>query len=164
MSISSNNNIVIVDAPAFFLTINKSPSSGNFLQSLGRIGVYIYIYSPIPPRLLQRCVTATSSACTGNGVFSTDIYIHSNVPSSDGVFTVAILPSNFTQAMELDLIVVNLSQNIMKSGKPGKAEDIAMSSFIQKWIRISLVKSSNQCQTTISAVDSGAVLHKTGYV
>lgn len=98
-----------------------------------------------------RCQTTTSNVLTGNGVFTTEIYIHSNVAASDGVFTVAIINSDFSQNTELDLVVVNLSDNVVKSGKPFNAVSIGLDQVSQRWLSVRMVKSGSYCTTTFTS-------------
>ena len=39
-----------------------------------------------------RCETALWSSISGNGIFKAEIYIHTNVPTGTGVFTIAAMP------------------------------------------------------------------------
>ena len=93
---------------------------------------------------------------TGNGIFSTSIYIHSDVAPSDGVFTLAIVNEVSDKGTELDLIVVNVDYNIAKSGKPGAAFSINLSDISLKWVDVVMTKKNNQCSTTIYS--SGRVI------
>eukprot|EP01031_Cornospumella_fuschlensis_P025104 gene25104-30321_t len=106
-----------------------------------------------------RCQTSTSSALVGNGVFTTEIYIHSNAAASDGVFTVAIINSDFSQNTELDLVVVNLSENVVKSGKPFHAVSIGLDQVSQRWLSVRMVKNGDYCTTTFTSIDDNRVLN-----
>jgi hypothetical protein len=86
---------------------------------------------------------------TGNGKFTASLYIHSNVASSDGVFTLALLNRDFQQSGEIDLIVVNIADNIAKSGRPGSAFSIDLASISTRWIDVVMTKSDGKCSTTV---------------
>lgn len=107
-----------------------------------------------------RCETAFSDAITGDGIFTAHFYIHGDVPSSAGVFTVAILSDPFSQEYELDLFVANLANNELKSGQPGEAPTIPLSTFVQKWVTARMTKSNGNCDTKFYS-DSGALLYDT---
>ena len=51
---------------------------------------------------------------------------------------------------ELDLIVVNVDEGIMKSGKPNFAASFAIADYEARWITIRLQKTGESCSTTIS--------------
>lgn len=107
-----------------------------------------------------RCETAFSNAIYGDGIFTSHIYIHSNVPGSAGVFTVAMLTDPFNADYELDLFVANLADNVLKSGQPGEAESISLSLFVQKWVTVSMTKRNGYCQTNFFSSD-GSLLYAT---
>jgi hypothetical protein len=107
-----------------------------------------------------RCETGLSDSITGDGIFTAHIYIHSNIPTSAGVFTVAMLTSPFDDNYELDLFVANLADNVLKSGQPGEAETISLNQFVQKWVTVSLKKQNGYCQTNFY-LDSGTLLYAT---
>jgi hypothetical protein len=85
----------------------------------------------------------------GNGKFTASVYIHSNVASSDGVFTLALLNRDFKQSGEIDLLVVNIQDNTIKSGRPGSAFSMDLNSMAQKWIDIVMIKNDGRCSTTV---------------
>lgn len=105
-----------------------------------------------------RCQTSGTTAIAGSGTFSAEIYIHSNVRSSTGVFTIAAMPEVFDVNYELDLFVVNLADNVIKSGRPFHAQVFKMSDVEQRWITFKMIKSGDTCTTSISDSDTGAVL------
>jgi len=96
-----------------------------------------------------RCETQTSEALQGNGKFKASVYIHSNVASSDGVFTLGLLNRNFQRSGEIDLIVVNIADNTVKSGRPESAFSIDLNSIATRWIDIEMTKSDGRCATTV---------------
>lgn len=96
-----------------------------------------------------RCETPTSGALQGSGKFSASLYIHSSVASSDGVFTLGILNRHFDQSGEIDLIVVNINENTVKSGRPESAFSIDMGSVSNRWIDVVMTKSGDRCSTTV---------------
>lgn len=107
-----------------------------------------------------RCETAFSDAIYGDGVFTAHIYIHSNVPSSAGVFTVAMFTDPFDDAYELDLFVANLHDNELKTGQPGEAVAVPLSQFVQKWVTVHMTKQNGYCQTNFYS-DSGSLMYST---
>mmetsp|Transcript_104393 Transcript_104393/g.204762 ORF Transcript_104393/g.204762 Transcript_104393/m.204762 type:complete len:233 (+) Transcript_104393:2-700(+) len=107
-----------------------------------------------------RCETAFSDTLYGDGVFTAHIYIHSNVPSSAGVFTVAMMTDPFSQEYELDLFVANLADNELKTGQPGEAAAVPMSQFVQKWVTVYMTKQNGYCQTNFYS-DSGTLMYAT---
>jgi hypothetical protein len=106
-----------------------------------------------------RCITSPSNVFSGNGIFSADIYIHSNVPYSDGVFTVAILNLDFANNPELDLFVANVYSDTIKSGKPYKAEAVSLSKMVGRWLTVRMKKQGDSCQTDF--ISSGSTIHST---
>ena len=85
----------------------------------------------------------------GNGKFTASLYIHSNVASSDGVFTLAIVNSITDKNTELDLICVNVNENTVKSGAPGAAFSMPLSDVSAQWIDIVMTKTNDRCSTTV---------------
>ena len=92
-----------------------------------------------------RCVTADTPALTGDGTFSARIYVHSNVPGSDGVYTVALMETPFSKATELDLFVVNLADDVVKLGKPGASLPLSLSQIQKRWVEVVMKKKGTQC-------------------
>ena len=86
---------------------------------------------------------------TGNGKFMASLYIHSNVATSDGVFTLALLNRDFQQSGEIDLIVVNIQDNIAKSGRPGSAFSFDLNTISNRWIDVIMIKSDGRCSTSV---------------
>ncbi len=115
---------------------------------------------------LHKCISIpTSVSC---------VYIHVRFPyfkfyssgtcieTSSGVFTIGMLPSPFTKDYELDLIVVNLSNNVAKCGRPTKGNEkpteVDLSSISEQWINISMEKSGTSCKVTITNDATGSTL------
>merc|ERR1712032_826247 len=86
------------------------------------------------------------------------VYIHSNVRASTGVFTIAAMPEQFDATYELDLFVINLADNVMKSGRPQHTQVFKISDYDMKWVKFKMVKIGNSCATSISDAESGTVL------
>lgn len=59
---------------------------------------------------------------------------------------------------ELDLIVVNIADGIMKSGMPNHAQSFNIADYQEKWIEIRMQKTGSSCSTTISNAASGEEL------
>lgn len=102
-----------------------------------------------------RCQTSVTGNIAGSGTFKAQIYIHSNVQSGTGVFTIAAIPEPFDVNNELDLIVVNVDQGVMKSGIPNHAVSFNIGDYDQRWIEIAMHKSGTSCSTSISSVGTG---------
>ena len=79
-----------------------------------------------------RCLTESTTTVSGDGLFQAHVYIHTNVAAGTGVFTINAEPQPFDVNNELDLIVINVAQGIMKSGKP---EHNAASFPISEYVR-----------------------------
>jgi hypothetical protein len=123
-----------------------------------------FIYNRILNFLLGgRCETAFSDTIYGDGIFTAKIYIHSNVPSSAGVFTVAMMTDPFSQETELDLFVANLAYNELKTGQPGEAAAVPMNILEGQWVTVSMTKKNGSCQTNFYT-NSGYLLYATGYM
>ncbi len=108
-----------------------------------------------------RCVTEGSTTIFGDGELSARIFIHSNVLSSDAVFTVGILPNEtFDKEKELDLFVINLLDNngrpVMKFGNPGRSVDVDLAKIIKKreWINVIMKRKGDLCKLDLQN-DSG---------
>lgn len=93
-------------------------------------------------------------------MFTAHFYIHSNVPSSAGVFTVAMITDPFSQTTELDLFVANLADNVLKTGQPGEASSVPLSIFVQQWVTVKMKKSNGYCQSNFYS-NSGSLLYST---
>ena len=104
----------------------------------------------------SRCETPVMDSISGDGIFEATVYIHSTVASGSGVFTIAAISEPFDSAHEIDLIVINLQDDVMKSGSPGKAYSFDLSKWDKKWIDITMTKSGNVCSTKISNANPGA--------
>ena len=96
-----------------------------------------------------RCESAETPTLSGDGTFSATMYIHSNVQESDGVFTIAMEPEAFNTKEELDLIVVNVSEGVAKSGSPSKAPSVSLKSLSGRWIKVIMNKNGHRCTTRI---------------
>lgn len=107
-----------------------------------------------------RCETAFSGAIDGDGLFSAHIYLHSNIASSAGVFSVAIFTEPFSQSTELDLFVANIQDNVLKTGQPNEATSISLSSLQQQWLTVSMKVSGGYCQTNFYN-DYGSLVYST---
>lgn len=107
-----------------------------------------------------RCETGLTNTFAGDGIFSSHFYVHSNVKDSSGVFTVAIFPEEFSQEKELDLIVVNVKEDTVKSGQPFEAESIPLSIFTGQWITVIMKKENGVCQSNFYS-SSGQIVYAT---
>jgi hypothetical protein len=105
-----------------------------------------------------RCITADTAALTGDGTFSARMYIHSNVASSDGVFTVAMMSTPFDVNEELDLFVANVQTGLLEAGKPGRALQVGLADVTTRWIDVVMTKSGTTCNVAI-ARDNASTLH-----
>ncbi|CAN5314177.1 hypothetical protein BH11MYX1_BH11MYX1_43160 [soil metagenome] len=105
-----------------------------------------------------RCITSDTAALTGDGTFSARIYIHSNVPSSDGVFTVALMATPFDVNQELDLFVANVQTGLLKAGKPFQALQVDLAAVTTRWIDVVMTKTGTSCVVDI-ARDNASTLH-----
>lgn len=105
-----------------------------------------------------RCQTSSTSTIGGSGTFEAEIYIHSDVRGSTGVFTIAAMPEKFDSTYELDLFVINLADDVMKSGRPQHTQVFKISDYEKKWVKVTMVKSGSYCSTSITNVGSGIVL------
>lgn len=105
-----------------------------------------------------RCVTADTPRLTGDGTLSARMYVHSNVPTSDGVYTVAIMETPFSKDTELDLFVVNLADDVVKVGKPGESLPLSLSSIVKRWIEVVMTKKGSQC-TFVVKRDGQSTIH-----
>ncbi len=96
-----------------------------------------------------RCISADTPTFSGDGTFSTRMFSHTNVLESDGVFTVGMMPTPFDVKGELDLIVVNLTENVAKVGSPGKSKAVALDTIAKRWITVTMEKVGGTCTTQI---------------
>ena len=96
-----------------------------------------------------RCSTSVSKLVSGNGRFSARIYLHKSIQRSSGVYTIAILPDPFDKKEELDLVVINLSDNRVNFGTPSRSTSIEMDRIIDKWLTVSMRKRGKKCRLTI---------------
>ena len=71
-----------------------------------------------------------------------------------------MLTDPFDQAYELDLFVVNLADNVLKTGQPGEAVAVSLSQFVQKWVTVSMTKKDGTCQTNFYS-ESGTLMYST---
>jgi hypothetical protein len=88
-----------------------------------------------------RCETNDKSLFSGDGTARARLFIHSNVSSSTGVFSLVMMPSgDFNPHFELDLIVVNEKKNSVKVvnfGEPlGNSANVPLSELIGRWVDV----------------------------
>ena len=130
-------------------------------------GSWSLSYARINEREAQggRCVTGLTSALSGDGVLSSELYIEHGVSSGTGVFTINAEAEEFSKSTEMDLFVVNLEHgrpnrppSVIESGKPGHTTSYPTLSFEGRWLRWRMVKAGRSCNTTVVDVESGATL------
>ncbi|WP_415818959.1 hypothetical protein [Bordetella tumbae] len=107
-----------------------------------------------------RCATRLSSTIKGDGVFSARLYIHSNIATSDGVYTINASPVPFESEEELDLIVANVEEGVAKFGMPGQAFAVPLAELQQRWIVVTMTKSGNSCNLLIAREDGAPSISK----
>ena len=133
----------------------------------GAAGSWSLSYARINEREAQggRCVTGLTSALSGDGVLSSELYIDHGATSGTGVFTINAEATPFSKSTEMDLFVVNLEHgrpsrppSVIESGKPGHTTSYPTLSFEGRWLRWRMVKVGTSCNTTVVDVESGATV------
>lgn len=110
-----------------------------------------------------RCNGPSSGAISGDGTFSTRIYIHTAVRGSDGVFTVAMMTKSFSQETELDLFVANLpgadGTRLVKFGNPHYSDGIPLQSIEGKWVTVAMIRRGEVCDLSLKDDNGGILYH-----
>jgi hypothetical protein len=107
------------------------------------------------------CQTAVDAIITLSGAFRAVVYISSNVTNSDGIFSISIINKAYSEATQLDLMMVNKEDNIVKSGQPQYAKPLDLKPLLDRWITVRVSKIGNHCSTGFIA-DNGSIIYDTG--